>query len=132
MKRTNRLGKEQLKSLWKAGAGVGSGGVGDKKRTMRVFNKANSGAQGKIMIDSDTWVECDWSQSSREGEYHKVHHKSHRKVDRDRFDIGKFPVLCGVLSEIPEEVVGIKEGDMWILVDVEEFCLRGKDDWRIS
>jgi len=112
------LNQKQMKNLWKTNVADYTSDAPVKK--MRIFNKPNYSTKGRIVVDSGTWIEYDYSKDVGT----KVHHKNETNIPRDVFHLPKYPVLRAIRSELPDSNdEDLKDMDLFLIKDIKEGVL---------
>lgn len=115
----------QLKRVWTGAAGTAGAGTSDKQeKKVKIFNQHATSLKGKIKLDSDTYIEYDYSM---EYPITKLHKKSNEDtVAKDTFELPRYPTLKEIVSEIPKNNdEALKEMDLFLMRDMNEALL-----WR--
>lgn len=118
------LNETQIKAVWN---GNKRGGQEQTQpvRKLRTFNHSNSGMQGKIVIDKHTIVEYDYSKEMPVTNIKKMDQPS----QKDTFIIPKYPVLKGIVNDIPKKMEG-KEMEMYIVKDMNQVVLWKNNEFQ--
>lgn len=111
MRRNRSYHNQQLKDVWNQRS----------EKKLRVFNQQSNNIKGKIKIDGCTFVEYDYSGDQSKTVLRKKDQFNH--IDKDKFELPKYPVLRKIVTEIPKNTDYLHEMDLFLMKDLDEALL---------